>query len=87
MVLVAVGTFFAQAIATGYASRTAESDRGTASGIYLGAYFPGGLVGSIVLGQVFDRLGWTACVLGIGVALTAAAVLTVRLRVNRVIKS
>ena len=87
MVLVAVGIFFAQASATGYASRTAESDRRTASGIYLGAYFPGRLVGSIVLGQVFDRLGWTACVLGIGVALTAAAVLTVRLRVNRVIKS
>ena len=87
MVLVAMGTFFAQAIATGYVSRTAESDRGTASGIYLGAYFSGGLVGSIVLGQVFDRLGWTACAMGIGAALAIAAALTIRLRAHRAIAS
>lgn len=85
MVLVSAGTFFAQAIATGYVSRTAESDRGTASGIYLGTYFSGGLVGSAVLGQVFDRFGWQACVLGIGMALAVACALAIRLRPNRVV--
>ena len=74
MVLVSIGTFFAQAIATGYVNRTAQADRGPASGIYLASYFAGGLAGSIVLGQLFDRLGWGACVAGIaGAILTAAA--------------
>jgi hypothetical protein len=79
MVLVGVGTFFAQAIATGFVSRTAAADRGAASGIYLACYFAGGLVGTAVLGQVFDLLGWPACVMGIALSLAAAAVLTRRL--------
>ena len=58
MVLVGVGTFFAQAIATGFVSRAATGDRGAASGLYLAFYFGGGLAGSAVLGQVFDRFGW-----------------------------
>ncbi len=79
MVLVGVGTFFAQAAATGFVSRAATTDRGSASGIYLASYFMGGLVGSAVLGVVFDRFGWAACVAGIGVSLLIAALLVVRL--------
>jgi MFS family permease len=75
MVLVGVGTFFAQATATGFVSRAATTDRGAASGIYLASYFAGGLVGSAVLGQTFDRLGWVACVVGVGLALVTAATL------------
>jgi predicted MFS family arabinose efflux permease len=80
LVLVGVGTFFAQATATGFVGRAATTDRASASGIYLACYFLGGLVGSAVLGQVFDRLGWAACVTGIGIALAAAALLAVRLK-------
>ncbi|MFO1070852.1 MAG: MFS transporter [Geminicoccaceae bacterium] len=80
LALVGVGTFFAQATATGHVSRAATADRGSASGIYLACYFMGGLVGSAVLGQVFDRWDWAACVAGIGVALAVAAVLAARLR-------
>ncbi len=79
LVLIAVGTFFAQAVATGFVSRAAATDRGSASGIYLASYFLGGLAGSAVLGQVFDRLGWMACVIGIGVALALGALLATRL--------
>jgi MFS transporter, YNFM family, putative membrane transport protein len=79
MVLVAIGTFFAQAAATGFVSRAATADRGSASGMYLSCYFAGGLVGTAILGQVFDRLGWTACVIGIALALAAAAILTFHL--------
>ena len=39
----------------------------------------GGLVGSVVLGQVFQRFGWEATVLAIGLALCAAAGLAVAL--------
>ena len=80
--LVAVGTFFAQAAATGFVGVAAATDRGAASGLYLASYFLGGLAGSAVLGLVFDRWGWTACVAGIGLALAAGAVLASRLDVS-----
>ena len=80
MVLLGVGTFFAQAAATGFVGRAATADRGAASGIYLASYFFGGLVGSAALGQLFDRFGWAACVAGVALALAVAAMLTVRLR-------
>ena len=79
--LVGVGTFFAQAAATGFVGRAATTDRGSASGIYLACYFFGGLVGSAVLGQLFDRLGWAACVAGVALALLGAALLAIQLKV------
>jgi predicted MFS family arabinose efflux permease len=79
MVLVGVGTFFAQAAATGFVGQAALENRGVASGTYLSCYFLGGLVGTAVLGQLFDRFGWTACVAGVAAALAAAALLTLRL--------
>lgn len=65
MALVAVGTFLAQALATGFVSRAAMGDRAAASGLYLARYFSGGLVGAIVLGQIYTLQGWlvmSACV-------------------------
>ena len=79
MILVACGTFFAQASTTGFVGQAAGDNRGVASGTYLACYFGGGLAGSAVLGQLFDRFGWAACVLGVGVALAVAALLTARL--------
>ncbi len=75
MALVAVGTFLAQAIATGHVGRSARRDKAAASGIYLASYYAGGLAGSFVLGQVFDRVGWTACVAVLVAALLAGIVL------------
>ncbi|HEY2247662.1 MAG TPA: MFS transporter [Bradyrhizobium sp.] len=80
MVLVGVGTFFAQAVATGFVGQAAQDNRGIASGTYLAGYFAGGLAGSAVLGQLFDRFGWSACVAGIFAALVVAGVLAVRVR-------
>src|SRR5215475_3247495 len=79
LALVGVGTFLAQATATGFVGRAATTDRGSASGIYLACYFFGGIVGSAIHGQVFDRLGWAACVGGIALALTSAAALALGL--------
>jgi predicted MFS family arabinose efflux permease len=76
MVLVGIGTFFAQAAATGFVGQAARENRGVASGTYLACYFAGGLIGSIVLGQLFDHLGWSACIAGVGASLVAAALLT-----------
>jgi YNFM family putative membrane transporter len=75
MVLVGIGTFFAQAAATGYVGRTAKRDRTAASGLYLSAYYCGGLAGAALVGQLFDRFGWNAAVAGIFAALALAAAL------------
>jgi len=79
LVMVGAGTFFAQATTTAFVGRAATRDRGSASGIYLACYFAGGLVGTAVLGLLFDRFGWPACVAGIAAALTLAATLALRL--------
>jgi MFS transporter, YNFM family, putative membrane transport protein len=82
MVLVGIGTFFAQAIATGFVSRAATADRGAASGMYLSCYFAGGLIGTAILGQLFDRIGWPACVGGIALSLGLAALLAPWLKIK-----
>lgn len=76
MILVGVGTFFAQAAATGFVGQAAAENRGVASGTYLACYFCGGLIGTAVLGRLFDSFGWPACVGGVGGALAVAGVLT-----------
>jgi len=60
--------------------RAATSDRGAASGLYLASYFFGGLIGSAVLGTLFDMFGWAACVGAVAAALIVAALLAVFLR-------
>ncbi len=77
MALVAIGTFLAQAIATGHVSRTASHDPAAASGIYLASYYAGGLAGSFVIGQIYDRISWTACV-AVLVAVLAGAIAVAR---------
>src|SRR4029434_10819203 len=61
LALIGVGTFLAQAAATGFISAVATFDRGVASGLYLASYFLGGLVGSVVLGQLSGHFGWLGC--------------------------
>ena len=75
LAVVGAGTFFAQAVATGFVGRAATADRAAASGIYLACYYFGGVAGSALLGQVFERFGWAACVGVIGLSLVLAAIL------------
>jgi predicted MFS family arabinose efflux permease len=82
LALIGIGTFFAQAVATGFVSRAATADRGAASGMYLASYFLGGLMGSAILGQLFDRFGWSACVAGLAISLSLAALLALRLKMT-----
>jgi MFS transporter, YNFM family, putative membrane transport protein len=83
LALVGIGTFLAQAAATGFMSAAATFDRGVASGLYLASYFFGGLMGSVVLGQLYVRFGWPACVAGIGGALVIAALLGSKLTLRQ----
>jgi predicted MFS family arabinose efflux permease len=79
LAIVAAGTFFAQATATGYVGRMGGAERGAAGGVYLASYYAGGLAGSVVLGLSFDSLGWPATVALIGAALVTACALASRL--------
>ena len=80
MTLVGIGTFFAQAVATGHVGRIARTDKAAASGLYLSSYYFGGLAGAAAIGLLFDRYGWTAAVAGVFAALGAAAMLGLGLR-------
>lgn len=84
MALVAIGTFLAQALATGHVSRTASRDRAAASGIYLASYYAGGLAGSLVIGQIYDRIGWTACVAVLAAVLAGAIVVARMLQTPKI---
>jgi MFS transporter, YNFM family, putative membrane transport protein len=75
LALIAVGTFLAQALVTGIVGQRAMSDKAGASGIYLASYYAGGLIGSLVLGQVYDGFGWNACVFVLITAIVAAMLL------------
>ena len=82
LALVGVGTFCAQAATTAFVGRAATADRAAASGLYLASYYLGGLVGSLVLGQVFAGLGWTATLLGVALAIALSCLLATRMVVR-----
>lgn len=75
LALIAVGTFLAQALATSQVGRIAATEKATASGAYLASYYAGGLIGSLVIGQIYDRFGWSAAVLTLVSALVLAMAL------------
>ena len=83
MTLVGVGTFFAQAVATGHVGRVAKGDKAAASGLYLSSYYCGGLFGAAIVGQLFDRFGWDAAVAGTAAALGLAAWLGLKLGMKK----
>jgi predicted MFS family arabinose efflux permease len=80
MAAAGAGTFFAQAAATGFVSRSVVSARASASGLYLASYFAGGFAGAALLGWVFEAHGWSGCLAGIAVALSVGAALALQMR-------
>ncbi len=73
MAVVGAATFFAQAAATGFVGRRAKANHAAANGLYLTAYYLGGLVGALALGQLYTLAGWPAPLAGIAAALGLAA--------------
>lgn len=82
LTLVGIGTFFAQAVATGHVGRIADGDKVAASGLYLSSYYCGGLAGAAVIGLLFDKMGWPAAIGGVFIALAAAALLGAGLKLK-----
>ena len=53
LAVLAAGSFFAQAIATGFVGRTATFERAAADGLYLSTFYFGGLAAALVAGARF----------------------------------
>lgn len=62
LALAAAGLFFLQAVATDFTGHKAKRFKAAASGLYLCAYYTGGMVGAAVIGYTFDNWGWPTCV-------------------------
>jgi YNFM family putative membrane transporter len=62
LALVGVGTFFSQAVATGFTGRAGGDAKAAAGGLYLASYYSGGICGALLLGLVYDSWGWPGCV-------------------------
>jgi YNFM family putative membrane transporter len=62
LALVGGGTFFCQAVATGFTGHIASHAKGAAGGLYLAAYYTGGIVGALFLAAVYGFWGWSGCV-------------------------
>jgi predicted MFS family arabinose efflux permease len=78
LAMIGVGTFLAQAAATGFVGRAA-TDTTSASGLYLAAYFLGGLAGAFACGHAFTQFGWPGCVATIAASLASAAIFARRM--------
>jgi predicted MFS family arabinose efflux permease len=81
--VVAVGTFLAQALATSQVGRIAATEKAAASGAYLASYYTGGLFGSLLVGQIYDRAGWSISVLTLVATLVIAMLIAAPLRAMR----
>ncbi|MEO1274887.1 MAG: MFS transporter [Pseudomonadota bacterium] len=73
LAVIGMGTFLMQAAATAFVGRVAVTNRAAANGLYLTAYYTGGLVGAVVVGTAYEVGGWTAAALTVAVALGIAA--------------
>ncbi|MBP2233954.1 putative MFS family arabinose efflux permease [Sinorhizobium kostiense] len=83
LAIIAIGTFLAQALATSEVGRIAAAEKAAASGAYLASYYTGGLFGSLVVGQIYDRFGWNISVLTLAAMLMLAMLLAVPLCIMR----
>lgn len=80
LALFSSGTFVAQAAVTSFVGKAAKIERVAASGLYLSAYYSGGLAGAAFVGLLFENFGWNAAAAGVALALILAAALALGLR-------
>lgn len=76
LVVLVLGTFAAQAVLPAFVNGTAVGAKGSASGLYLSAYYLGGTLGSWAPGLAWQAWGWP------GVALCCAAAFGVSLALD-----
>lgn len=69
LVVLCLGMFTAQAVAPAYVNQRAAEAKGGASALYLGFYYVGGTLGSVLPGYAWQAAGWPGVVAACGGAL------------------
>ncbi|MBA1145960.1 MFS transporter [Ectothiorhodospiraceae bacterium WFHF3C12] len=64
--LFCLGMFLVHAIASATVNETAGEQRGMVNGLYVSAYYTGGVLGSYLPGLVYEGGGWTATIAVLG---------------------
>ncbi len=62
MCFVCMGQFLEHSISPGLINRMSTHDRGAVNGLYLSAYYAGGVLGSYLPGLIYEMWGWDALV-------------------------
>ncbi|MEF3365003.1 MFS transporter [Methylocystis sp. 9N] len=75
MALFSSGAFIAQAVVTSFVGRVAKIERAAASGLYLSAYYSGGLAGAAAIGALYEKFGWSGAASGVAIVLALASLL------------
>lgn len=75
MALFSSGAFIAQAVVTSFVGRAAKVERAAAGGLYLSAYYSGGLAGAAAIGALYEKFGWDGAASGVAVSLALASLL------------
>lgn len=63
LVILSFGFFFAHSASSSWVSHHAKTAKGSASALYLFAYYMGGSIGGTFLGWVWEPWGWKAVAL------------------------
>ncbi|MEM8836891.1 MAG: MFS transporter [Pseudomonadota bacterium] len=82
LALIGMGTFFAQAAATGFIGKAAKTNHAAANGLYLTSYYIGGLVGAFSLGALYQAGAWPLVAMTVAGAMVIAAILAIFLKVK-----
>ncbi len=79
LVVLCGGTFTAQAVAPAFVNQVAREAKGSASALYLMAYYLGGTLGGVLPGLAWQSFGWIgvvlSCIFALLIALTSNWVL------------
>ncbi len=79
LTIAACAAFACQSTASSHVGKAATHARSSAAGLYVGAYYLGGCVGSILPGLIWKQAGWAGCVAIIILMQAVTATLAYRL--------
>lgn len=80
MFVFCAGMFIIHAVASGYISKLAHTNRAISNGLYIAFYYSGGILGSFAPGVIFEYFGWHAFVFVLSFFILVAIFLLFRLK-------
>ncbi|GAB4435078.1 MAG: MFS transporter [Anaerolineae bacterium] len=75
--------FLVHATAAGWLNRLAERQKGIVNGLYISAYYGGGVLGSYLPGLLYERFSWTVFILSLAMVACGVLLLAWRMQPGR----